>query len=113
MPTIDAPAAGPLRATPDGVLVTLRVLPNAGRSQVDGLARLADGGTALKIRVGAPPEAGRANAAVTKLLAAAWGVPKRRLAIAQDATARAKTLLVRGDPATLEPALRQWLKRLG
>lgn len=113
MPTIDAPAEGPLRTTAEGVLVALRVQPNASRTQIDGVTHLADGSAVLKVRVGAPPEEGQANAAVTKLLAKAWGIPKGRITITQGATTRAKTLLVRGEPGTLASSLRQWLARLG
>lgn len=38
MPTIDAAAASPLRTAAEGVLVALRVQPNAGRTAIDGVS---------------------------------------------------------------------------
>ncbi len=53
-----------------GERLTVRVSPGAGRSQIVG--RMADG--RLKVRVAAPAEGGRANAALVKLLAERLGV---------------------------------------
>ena len=51
----------------------LRVSPGAGRDEVVG--RYGDG---WKVRVGAPPERGRANDAVLRLIAKRLGVPQSR-----------------------------------
>ena len=62
----------------------VRVTPNAR-------ANLASrDGTALRISVTAPPDAGRANEAVTALLAHALGVAPSRLTLISGATSRDK-----------------------
>jgi uncharacterized protein len=63
-------------------------------------------GDALKVRVSAPPEAGRANKAVTALLADALGVPHRSVEIVSGGHTRSKRIRVVGvDPATVAERL--------
>ncbi len=68
-----------------GAEITLRVTPRARR---EGVTMGADG---LRAAVTAPPEDGKANAAVQKLLARALGVAPSRLTLIRGATARVKT----------------------
>ena len=68
-----------------GAEIATRVTPRAGR---DTIAQ-GEGGV-LEIRVTAPPEDGKANKAVTKLLARALGVAKSRLTLIRGASARDK-----------------------
>ncbi len=89
--------------------MALRVQPGAGRNGVDGVAAGADGSPVLKLRVTAPPEDGKANAAVIKILAKAWKVPKGSIEITAGAGGRNKTVLVAGDPTALMRRLRDWL----
>ncbi len=49
----------------------MKVVPGASRDEVAGWL-----GAALKVRVTAPPERGKANAAVEELLAEALGLPR-------------------------------------
>ena len=80
-----------LRATNDGVEVTVKVVPNASRDRIVG--RLGD---ALKIQVAAPPERGRANAAVERLLAEALGVKEKDVSVVRGMSNPRKVVLVRG-----------------
>lgn len=73
---------------PDGVVVRCWVVPGASRSELKGLH-----GDSLKIRVAAPPQAGRANAEVCRLLEALTGCPADLLG---GAGSRSKTVLLAG-----------------
>ncbi len=53
-------------------------------------------GDEIRIAVTAPPEGGRANAAVEEVLAAALGVAKSRLVLLRGATARKKLFRLDG-----------------
>src|SRR5262249_40691665 len=75
-----------------GVNLTVRVQPGARRS---GLVGRMSAGT-LKLAVTAPPEGGRANAAVVELLAATLGVRPRQLEVVRGASARTKVIAVAG-----------------
>lgn len=102
----------PFRNAKNGLLVDLRLQPGASRAGVDGLAVLDDGATVLKVRVAAPPERGKANAALIGLLAKAWKLPKSSLSLVAGHSDRRKTLAVAGDPAALRPVLERWLTGL-
>ena len=72
----------------DGAEITVRVTPKASRNKVE------DGADGLRVYTTIVPEAGKANAAVTKLLAQALGVPKSRLILIRGATSRDKTFRI-------------------
>lgn len=91
-----APPTPPFAATEDGLRVFLRVQPGAGRNAVGAPVIEADGGTRLKVSVTAPAEGGKANAALVKLLAKEWRLPKSAFQIAAGAGGRRKTVLVHG-----------------
>jgi uncharacterized protein YggU (UPF0235/DUF167 family) len=71
-----------------GAEIAVRVTPRASRNAVE-----ADGAV-LRVRVTVVPEGGKANAAVTKLLAKALGLPKSRLALVRGETARDKVFRI-------------------
>ncbi len=93
--------AGPVRPTADGVTVALSVRPRARRAGINGIAAAAGGAFVLRVSVTAPPEDGKANAAVIALLATAWRVPKRAVTVIRGAASRRKTVRVEGDPRAL------------
>jgi uncharacterized protein len=80
-----------LRSIPGGVEFTVKVVPGASRTGIVGTW-----GTALKVAVAAPPEAGKANAAVIKLLAGALGVKKADVTIVHGQSQPVKRIAVRG-----------------
>lgn len=67
----------------------VKVQPKSSRDQVVGYR---DG--VLQLRVTAPPDKGRANAAVVALLADALGVAKSRVRIVRGQSSRDKVLTV-------------------
>lgn len=89
------------RAVDEGLLVRVRLTPRGGRDAVEGVEVLADGGTVLKVRVRAAPQAGAANAALEKLIAMRLGVPKSSASVVGGSTSRMKTLKIVGEPAGL------------
>ncbi len=103
-------AALPVISRDDGVAVAIRLTPKASVSRIDGLSAAQDGGTALRARVTAAPENGKANAALIKLLAKTWKLPKTSMSIAAGAKDRRKTVHVAGDPKILLPHLQHWLE---
>ena len=94
------------RAATDGVRMALRVRPGAGGNGIDGVAVNAEGLPVLKLHVSAPPEGGKANAAIIKILAKAWKVPKGSIEISAGARGRNKTVFVAGDSSALMDRLR-------
>lgn len=97
----------PWRYSTRGISIALRVTARGGRDDIDGVETLADGRTALKVRVRAIADGGEANRAVTELMAKVLGVPKANVRIVSGATSRLKQIAVDGDPARLGDALRK------
>jgi uncharacterized protein (TIGR00251 family) len=73
----------------------LRVSPGAGRAEIVGRH-----GEAWKVRVTAPPERGRANRAVVRLLAERLRVPPSGLEVVSGLSSRDKVVELRGLDAT-------------
>lgn len=62
-------------------------------------------GDALRVRVNAPPERGKANNAAARLVAAALDLPARQVTLERGATSRQKVLNI--DGLTEEEMLRR------
>jgi uncharacterized protein (TIGR00251 family) len=95
----------PWRRSIGGMSVSLRVTPRGGRDAIDGIERLSDGGTVMKVRVRAIADDGEANRAVMKLLAKALHVPQASMRIASGAASRLKQVEISGDPQALQEKL--------
>jgi uncharacterized protein YggU (UPF0235/DUF167 family) len=87
--------------------LSLRVTPNGGRDALDGCVRDAKGAMLIKARVGAPPERGKANAALVALLASEFGVHKSAVTILRGAAARIKQVQICGEGAKLAACLKK------
>jgi len=94
------------------VNLRVRLRPGASRDAVLGRGVLAGGEAVLLAAVSAPPEGGKANAALIKLLAKAWRLPKTSITIAGGATSRTKLLHVAGPPDALLAQLGSWFESL-
>ena len=93
----------------DGVTVAVRVAPRAAHQRIGEIAGEANGGRVIKVSVTAPPENGKANDAVIRLLAKAWRVPKTSLSVTSGATDRRKTIHAAGEPEDLYRRLNKWM----
>ena len=96
----------PLRHTPKGLFLHLRVTPKAGRDKVVGLVANAAGQIALTVKVPNPPEKGAATAAVIETLAKAVGVAKSSFRLASVEASRDKVVEVLQN----ETAIRAFLE---
>lgn len=97
--------AKPYRLTPEGLVLQVRVTPNANADRIEGVETRDDGNVVLRVRVRAVPDKGKANAAVVALLAKAVGIPKSALQLMSGETSRFKTLRLSGDAAVLAAAI--------
>ena len=84
-----------------GVRAALKVTTRAVWNDVQGIEVDGAGREYLAVRVNAPPEAGKANAALIKLLARRWRVPQRDLELISGASGRRKVLQIYGSPDAL------------
>ncbi|MEY4033694.1 MAG: hypothetical protein RL492_888 [Verrucomicrobiota bacterium] len=85
----------------DVARLKVKVVPGASRTEVVG--RL---GEALKVRVAAPPEGGKANREVVALLAAKVGLPVAAVTVVSGQASPSKVLAFQGlDAATLQARL--------
>ena len=88
--THDLPA---MRGVGRDVLVKVRAAPGASRDRVVGIH-----GDALKIAVAAPPERGKANLAIARLLASVLGLSPAQVRLDSGATSRDKWFRIEGAP---------------
>jgi uncharacterized protein len=97
----------PWAVSAEGLVVTVRVTPKGGRDSIDGIVRLSDGSTVLKVRVAAAPAEGAANEALIRLLARNLHVAPRDVTLIGGATSRIKRVLIKGDSGTVAAALEE------
>jgi uncharacterized protein (TIGR00251 family) len=71
--------------------LAIKVIPSASRDEVAGWL-----GDALKVRVAAPPERGKANAAVVRVIAAALGVRAECVRVVSGAASPRKIVEISG-----------------
>ncbi|NJL30609.1 MAG: DUF167 domain-containing protein [Phycisphaerales bacterium] len=74
-----------------GVLVRVKVVPGASRLRLAGLL-----GDRLKIQVSAPPEDGKANAALCQVLAEALQINLRQVNVVEGHTRPQKMVRIEG-----------------
>jgi hypothetical protein len=85
-----------IEEVPGGVAFDLKVVPGGSRDQIVGLL-----GAALKVKVSAPPEGGKANAAVCELLAEKVGVAVRDVAVVTGHSRPQKRVRISGISAAM------------
>ncbi len=75
----------------DSCELKIKVVPNASKTQVVGML-----GDALKIKLQAVPEDGKANKALLEFLAEKLGLPKKSVELVTGETAREKRVRITG-----------------
>ena len=80
-----------IRPAAGGVVLPVKVVPGARGDRIAGVL-----GEALKIATSAPPERGRANAAVAGMLAKALGIDRRSVELVSGRASRRKAFRVSG-----------------
>jgi uncharacterized protein (TIGR00251 family) len=83
-----------LRETPDGVSLSIKVIPRAGVTQIAGTRE-----GRLLIRLAAAPVDGAANDALIGFLSALLRLPAKTIHVASGMRSRNKVVKVRGVPA--------------
>jgi uncharacterized protein (TIGR00251 family) len=81
----------PRNSSMTAVKLELKIIPGAAQEQVVGML-----GDALKIRVRAQPERGKANAAVIAILAKFFELPEAALTICSGHTSASKVVEIQG-----------------
>ncbi|MBK6896837.1 MAG: DUF167 domain-containing protein [Alphaproteobacteria bacterium] len=76
--------------------ITVKLTPGARKNEVAGWETDAAGARFLRVSVTAAPEKGKANAALVKLLAKHWGIPKSAITLVRGETSRVKVIEVQG-----------------
>jgi uncharacterized protein YggU (UPF0235/DUF167 family) len=79
--------------------------PRGGRDEIEGVAALSDGAPVFLVRVRAPPEDGKANAALCALIAENLGVAASKVRLLAGARSRIKQVGVTGEPGVLTARL--------
>jgi uncharacterized protein (TIGR00251 family) len=84
----------PWKIVGEELLLSVKVIANAGRNGFGGLRDSANGGSALVVRVCAAPEKGKANKAVITLLAKGLKISRSAISVAMGDTSRNKILRI-------------------
>ncbi len=93
--------AGPARPLDRAIELELKVTPRGGRSVIEGVRADAAGTVRLVVRLKEAPADGAANAALLRLLAEAFAVPRSACTLVAGAGARLKRVRIEGEPAAL------------
>ncbi len=101
----------PLRRGDDGVLLDIRLTPNAAHNRIEDIFIDGEGRPRLKVKVTAVPENGKANGALVKLMSKSTKRGKGDFEIISGKLDRNKTVLVKGDPSETEAELKLWLEQ--
>ncbi|MDP2354913.1 MAG: DUF167 family protein [Beijerinckiaceae bacterium] len=91
----------PWSVSTTGVIVEVRLTPRSSKDCVEGVQTLSDGRSVLAARVRAPPEDGRANEALLRLLAATLDVRVSDCILKSGGKSRLKVVSVTGNPDEL------------
>lgn len=78
-------------------IIPVHVTPKSATNRIEGWEVDAAGARWLKVRLTSPPEDGKANKSLLKLLAKAWGIPASQLTLQAGAQSRYKRVAIPPD----------------
>jgi uncharacterized protein (TIGR00251 family) len=81
---------------PDSVLLAIKAVPGAKRDTIAGVLDMPTG-PRLKVRTSAPPEGGKANKAICKLVANALGIKPASVTLVSGPSNPEKVLRIEGS----------------
>ena len=84
----------PIEPIEFGVLIRIKAVPGAKREQIAGLL-----GDRLKVKVSAPPEAGKANKAICAIIAKQLGLKPGAVEVVKGKSNPEKTIRIAGITA--------------
>lgn len=91
----------------DGLTFSVKVVPGSRRDEMVGWL-----GEAVKVKVAAPPEGGRANEAVCRLIAGLLGIPASQVTIFSGHTQpRKRVKVLTCEPELLQDRLVEYLHK--
>lgn len=90
----------PARRSDDGIIIVVRLTPKSSGDAIIGVELTSDG-PALKVKLRAVPEKGKANLAAIALLAKWLEQPKASIELIAGSKSRLKQFFVRGDAEAL------------
>jgi uncharacterized protein len=98
-----------IREIPGGVIVSVKAMPGAQKSAICG-----EYGGALKVKIAAQPEKGKANRELEDLMAEVFGISRSCVEVVAGASSRNKQIFLRGISAkTAEGIIREAQYRKG
>ncbi|MDH4987410.1 DUF167 family protein [Aminobacter anthyllidis] len=103
--------SGCFRLREDGVDLFVRLTPKSSKDAVEGVEQTADGRCHFAARVRAVPEKGEANAALEKLLADEFGIPRKSIKVIAGGTSRLKTVRITGNASELARLMAEFARR--
>ena len=83
----------PTNTPPGTILLPIKAVPGASRDQIASML-----GDRLKVRIAAPPESGKANAAICRFIAKALNTKPATVTIHSGHTNPEKMLAITGSP---------------
>lgn len=81
----------------NALVLQVRLTPSARQQRINGVSETHDGESWLAVGVTPPPDKGKANAALVKLLSKVLGVAKSSISIVHGELSRQKRLRIEGD----------------
>ena len=83
--------------------------PKSASARIGEVGEDASGRRFLRVHVREAPEKGKANGAVIKLIAKAWGLPKSGIEVVSGGGDRNKVIAIAGEPDALIARLEVFL----